>query len=627
MSDLAGPRQSSGFDAYLTGFPIPTMNSYAIARTWLAPEMPRPGCVWTHTVLIPFRELPNVDVLDLSQLHRRPEFPPDLTYYRDAIALRTNLSRNWATVGKPDAAILQTLYEHPQQAVWVASLNSAEYEPQTLAMWAQGWPDLKKRLSFSTGSLSPRLLGGRLLDLNIIPESQIPAWLEVKGGREARPGKGVAKWASRAAVDLSHPGEFHKFMQSVGAGGREMFAPLARLFVATELETGFSETTRMLEEAAALPIPNARKQRLLAHQVRRESRLSSEAILDFLLHSASFPQVAKSAAISERAENIVMHRSDAGWRLARKAVLDTSNAMIRGRLLNALAESTTSAQLLAKDDSDWAVVLELLRRRPILAAAPNLWRTSRETQADVLEAISAGMLDEQVRCQILREIVLSGSDDAFQAAESTWRESLTLAVLDAVQTSSDPGYLSPSAEGLVAHDLTQVKVWLHSHPDPSDAVLSLLARTVEPSNLLGEVAGEQWTRLTEHGTALNDARTLAFLLHVGLRGRDHHAMNLVLYTFPRMHRLAARNEISNTAWRVVEPLMPKLGILRDWDKCERLRRAVARSWVREHWPTEPLLLAAGTQELRRLLTRTLSDASSVNGPVRPAEHPRGRGRS
>jgi hypothetical protein len=52
LSDLSGQGEAPGSFGYITGYPLPQMNAYALARTWLAPEMPRPGCVWTHTLLI-----------------------------------------------------------------------------------------------------------------------------------------------------------------------------------------------------------------------------------------------------------------------------------------------------------------------------------------------------------------------------------------------------------------------------------------------------------------------------------------------------------------------------------------------------------------------------------------------
>src|ERR1041385_2809698 len=52
MTDMSGPSMISGFETYLTAYPLPEIESYAFGKTWYAPEMQRPGCVWTHTLLI-----------------------------------------------------------------------------------------------------------------------------------------------------------------------------------------------------------------------------------------------------------------------------------------------------------------------------------------------------------------------------------------------------------------------------------------------------------------------------------------------------------------------------------------------------------------------------------------------
>ena len=57
LSDLSGPEVKEGFTEYITGYPLYEDKYYAIAKTWYAPEMKRPGCVWTHTLLIDFKDL------------------------------------------------------------------------------------------------------------------------------------------------------------------------------------------------------------------------------------------------------------------------------------------------------------------------------------------------------------------------------------------------------------------------------------------------------------------------------------------------------------------------------------------------------------------------------------------
>src|ERR1700726_1813340 len=73
LSDLSGSTGGEQFDPYLTGYPVESAGYYALARTWPAPEMSRPGCVWTHTLLISEELLSGlIRPESLLDLFRRP---------------------------------------------------------------------------------------------------------------------------------------------------------------------------------------------------------------------------------------------------------------------------------------------------------------------------------------------------------------------------------------------------------------------------------------------------------------------------------------------------------------------------------------------------------------------------
>src|SRR5208282_4271047 len=74
MSDLSGTSVMNGFQEYLTGYPLSSLEAYALAKTWYAPEMSRPGCVWTHTFIIPASVMARMTSLDaVRPLFRRPD--------------------------------------------------------------------------------------------------------------------------------------------------------------------------------------------------------------------------------------------------------------------------------------------------------------------------------------------------------------------------------------------------------------------------------------------------------------------------------------------------------------------------------------------------------------------------
>lgn len=62
--------------SYITTYRLPQSHYYVIAKSWYAPEMSRPGCVWTHSFIINLEEISrDFDFRALFHFFRRPKAP------------------------------------------------------------------------------------------------------------------------------------------------------------------------------------------------------------------------------------------------------------------------------------------------------------------------------------------------------------------------------------------------------------------------------------------------------------------------------------------------------------------------------------------------------------------------
>lgn len=60
--------------SYITAYPLEESQSYVIAKSWYADEMSRPGCVWTHSLIIKLDSLgQHTNFYELLKKFRRPE--------------------------------------------------------------------------------------------------------------------------------------------------------------------------------------------------------------------------------------------------------------------------------------------------------------------------------------------------------------------------------------------------------------------------------------------------------------------------------------------------------------------------------------------------------------------------
>ena len=78
---------------------------------------------------------------------------------------------------------------------------------------------------------------------------------------------------------------------------------------------------------------------------------------------------------------------------------------------------------------------------------------------------------------------------------------------------------------------------------------------------------------------------------------------LVAAAFEPVHQAAMRSALSVRAWRWLAPRMPPSNwySLYDWDRAEKLRRALVDSFIRHRWDPNALHRAATDRETRRRL--------------------------
>ena len=90
LSDLSGNEFIGGFERYFTGYSL-SDERIVLACTWYAEEMKRPGCVWTHSIIINAKDLAcNSKMIApaVINLFRRPESNSDLEEYRQTLKVQ-----------------------------------------------------------------------------------------------------------------------------------------------------------------------------------------------------------------------------------------------------------------------------------------------------------------------------------------------------------------------------------------------------------------------------------------------------------------------------------------------------------------------------------------------------------
>lgn len=164
LSDWTGFRNELGEDSYMTFYPLSNGEKYAFAKTWYADEMERPGCVWTHTLIVDLKDMDrNFDFRVLNDYFRRPQ-KDEYDFYQHKIEIN-NFETRYSNVvfSMFDDTSLLVLYllllgnnknlfiymDKDQRAYVALCFYLLQYLPLDILKW----------ISMSTGSVSRRKLG------------------------------------------------------------------------------------------------------------------------------------------------------------------------------------------------------------------------------------------------------------------------------------------------------------------------------------------------------------------------------------------------------------------------------------------------------------------------------------
>lgn len=178
------PRVAPGTDSYVSGRPLSEGKTYALMRTWKALEMPRPGCVWTHVLLISAVDLARIsDLPALDQLLQRPEGPGNYGSYLGTIDL--GLAAMEEEPVRLDSNIVDYLVRLTYGQIRTAPpKDDLALERGMLTIWSQQWPGLRRKFSFRTAPLSRKKTSAtynfdvELTEERMSPEADHDGWEE-----------------------------------------------------------------------------------------------------------------------------------------------------------------------------------------------------------------------------------------------------------------------------------------------------------------------------------------------------------------------------------------------------------------------------------------------------------------
>jgi hypothetical protein len=614
LSDVSGPGARIDEGGYLTGYPLSESGQYAFARTWAAPEMPRPGCVWTHTLLIDFADLAVLPSLaDLLRAFRRPASDVQAEYSKSlTLEWSSRPARIEPSAEAEARRVLAALYGKPSSRVIAMRASEADMDTVVIALWSQQWPRLRRGFRFCTLATSDRSTDGASFDLQLLPTGNQALRTRFSKAVEAESVSAAGEWLDEAVSDLSNPKPqgLRRFLRDIGgdvSGGRSAFPTLCRLH---RLIAGIASDPSAVEDAIVvlqddLGAAQARAARAtVARAAASQAAHLEDAAFDYLMENLSLLDEATiDAECGTLASSILRRRPSA---LASMAVAGGVSSVVAGR---ALSEATVSdlVPVLRTAPTLAAAVLE---RRPQLAAEPAWWAHDLDLDNEGIQA----MIRLPDRQPVLAAILAAGrSDLAAACVAAVGPKDVLVAVVNRMLR----GELAP-AEG---------ERWVRAAADPgtlaqlfversglSRRFLMLVSTVLGPDDLPNDYGDDPWclaaSRAEGQLPEQEEYQLRAFLLARSFGSRSRNQAELARLGFEATHVAAAANRLDDRSWRWLDERLPWSMLWFDWDRCQRLRAGVVSLFVERNLSPETFGRLVGDGRLFGLLAEQAARSSS-----------------
>ena len=580
LSDISGPSARIGAEGYLTGYPLSESGFFALGRTWSAPEMERPGCVWTHTLLIDFSDLAALETLTgLLDLFRRPsgasaapEYAKPATLALSAKADVSSLAESWARL------VIAALYGMPRRRI-VAGHFGEEVDLTVLSLWSQQWPRLRRSFRFCTFATADRSADSDSFDLQVVPISDRSArtrFLNVVEAETGAPGR--ARWLDDAVQDLLDPdgsglrGCFRRLGADIVAG-REAFRPLCRLHRAM---TGSHGRPSALGDAITVL-----QDELGAEQARVAWETVAKAAFERVetLDEPSFRFMWNNLSLVD-ADTLICGAAQLGklaWQrdpgLLVPALDDEGPLkVVIERTLAALDASELVAGLARAP----AVRGTALTHRPQIIGLPAFW-LRLDNVGEAFRAAKDGHLEDAA----LAAAMLGGRHDLAPQAVQEFGSRLVLQVLCASWDSVGDGIRNWLKESV--GDFAVVAEFLATEKAIPLPMLYELSRELPPDAVPNDYGDDPWLVCWRQavGTIDDSAASYiaAYLLSRALGQRSLCPGELAQLSFERTHAAAANNRLTQESWRLLESRLPWSSSWLEWDRCHRLRVGVTDLFI------------------------------------------------
>ena len=582
-SDL-DPNATSASFGYWTGLPLPGMRAYALMKTWAAPEMKRPGCVWTHAIIISNSDMAKIENFELiASLVKRPGLCTQRHEYEEKLTVSLvdyKQQRHFLSV---EDVVKATDALYSSEASGLLALEPDKAEDVIFAIWSQQWPRLRRVFRFRTAFVgvgsrdklkfdlrldAPNYDVEDLFSIESIPDWQQVVFVDLRGGSESN----LRRFLWRYGSDINT--------------GKKRFEFLVELYIqAVKNSFGMNSFSVLNKVADELPNPTdgaLLKKDLLAVGMSSYSMLPA---LDPLHVISYFVNDIRSLAYSElptiafdMVEKFWVARTDEILVLADQAISFKHKIGVDlvGKI-SLLADANNFLRISRRVPKVRALVV---KSNPGLLNSPDLSEIRGQELISLLENIPD---ESEFASDIITRLVGTNDAEAASFFKFKFKAVLQRVVRNLLASETQRKSIAPCWE--TAATISTGAEFLASIKEASGSAREVHA-CIQLSNFNFDMAKslplEIWRMVVEKSADDIYGRPRlvykAFLLSIAFESREYGREPIFEYSFEAVHKAIWNAELPYQSLELISSYLPQVPFWQQWDTCLRLRLAIAATY-------------------------------------------------
>ncbi len=587
LSDLSGICEEKQFIDYYTGYPLISDKKYVIAKTWYAYEKQRPGCVWTHSLILNTEDISRISCMkQFEQLFMRPN-AGDYSGYADTI-LYKNIRKD--DYEQYDAEKLQymiyTMFFSMKPRYVCAS--EIHLEEELLLMLKNIPYQLLQQFSFCTMAYDTRRIGNEEFSYQIIDQS---SRYRIDRGTEKRHLcenfsmiRKYPMWISEYTKYMQKNCLYllHDFMERYGASYLNFseYSAMARLYFAAKNTKDIS-----LEDYFNYADIVRKKSDNVFYEKTMELILDDQFEIfkgkEYEIWDMLELKKIKLKDIYQKKlnEKTIKDEPEKLYLILKKYIVGQFSSHTK-KNIEKLIMDLKSEQLRDVSQMNENICVVLISQNSKLLLSRDLWEESKEFQQTILAA-SDKMISDEILEKLIYVILKYDKESISDNLFTVYGERIIPYIYAAIkkETIEKKVDIEKWKNVLLKDQKSLLKNILCFKEIKTIKSLFLEVDMYSDQNL-HVIDSENWKRLykrIKEDTNLDTALAAQF---VPVILKTNYLDEVIVEIISPVYQALENNRITFEQWNKIQSLLPEVEAYQNWDKCLRVRLALEKKGIK-----------------------------------------------